>query len=104
MPPTKRKQGGSLICIVAASVLATLDLFIVNLSFPSISARFASTGPGLLSWVLNAYTVVFAAFLIPADRLGWRRLFTVGLVTLDIGAVASTIAPHVGLLIAGRAA
>ncbi|HEY1703312.1 MAG TPA: MFS transporter [Trebonia sp.] len=61
-----------------------------------------------MSWVLNAYTVVFAAFLIPAgrlaDRFGRRFLFTAGLAIFGAGAAASTAAPDVALLIAGRAA
>jgi len=56
MPP-------SYIALLAASALATLDLFIVNLAYSSIGAQFSGASPQLLSWVLNAYTVMFAALL-----------------------------------------
>ena len=59
--------------------MSSLDLFIVNLAFPYIGREYAGTTLGSLSWVLNAYTIVFAAVLVPAgrwaDRIGRRRVF-----------------------------
>ena len=46
--------------------MASLDLFIVNIAFPDIARDFAGTEPRRLSWVLNAYAIVFAALLVPA--------------------------------------
>nr|WP_255426529.1 MFS transporter [Pseudonocardia sp. C8] len=58
-------------------------MFIVNIAFPAIRADFPGSDLGQLSWVLNGYTVVFAAFLALAgrlaDRFGHRRLFLWGL-------------------------
>ncbi|WP_298661241.1 MFS transporter [uncultured Leifsonia sp.] len=92
--------------VVAASVLASLDLFIVNLSFSSISASFPGATPQALSWVLNAYAVAFAALLIPsgrlADRLGRKRLFRVGMLAFAIGSAGSAAAPEVVTLIVAR--
>ena len=63
--------------------LSSLDLFIVNIAFPSISATYHGESLSSLSWVLSAYTIVFAAALVPAgrwaDRAGRKRAFLLGL-------------------------
>ena len=89
-----------------AVFMSSLDLFIVNLAFPYISRQYPGTSLSSLSWVLNAYTIVFAAVLVPAgrwaDRIGRRRVFTAGLVGFTLGSVLCGLAPGVGLLIAAR--
>jgi EmrB/QacA subfamily drug resistance transporter len=91
----------------AAAFLSSLDLFIVNIAFPDIRADFPGTDLGQISWVLNGYTVVFAAFLALAgrlaDRVGQRRVFLVGLAVFTAASVACALAPSVGLLVAARA-
>ena len=73
---------------VGAAFMASLDLFVVNVAFDDIGSALgvgSRGGPSAadLSWVLNAYAVVFAALLVPfgrlADRYGRRRLFLLGL-------------------------
>ncbi len=63
-------------------------------------------GPTQLSWVLNAYTIVFAALLVPvgklADRIGHKRAFLAGSVLFTIASVLCAIAPSAGVLIAFR--
>jgi MFS family permease len=54
-----------------AVFMSSLDLFIVNLAFPYIGREYAGTGLGSLSWILNGYTIVFAAVLVPAGR--WEK-------------------------------
>jgi MFS family permease len=80
-----------------------LDTTIGFVAFPSISATFASSGPSTLSWVLNAYTLVFAAMLIPAgrlaDRVGRRKMFLIGVVVFTCGSMLCGLAPNIGLLI-----
>src|SRR6478752_7316399 len=89
-----------------AVFMSSLDLFIVNLAFPYISRDYPGTSLSSLSWVLNAYTIVFAAVLVPAgrwaDRIGRRRLFSGGLVLFSFGSVLCGIAPGVAALIAAR--
>lgn len=91
----------------AAAFLSSLDLFIVNIAFPDIRADFPGTDLGALSWVLNGYTVVFAAFLALAgrfaDRAGHRRVFLVGLAVFTLASAACAVAPSVALLVAARA-
>lgn len=79
---TATRPGAVLVVTSSAAFLATLDLFIVNIAFPAISADFADADFGQMSWILNSYTVVFAAVLALAgrlaDRYGHRRVFPRG--------------------------
>src|SRR5262245_7384452 len=83
-----------------------LDTTIGFVSFPAISATFSSAGPSTVSWVLNAYTLVFAAVLIPAgrlaDRVGRRRMFLIGVVLFTVGSMLCGLAPTIGILIAAE--
>ena len=92
--------------LALAVFMSSLDLFIVNLAFPYIAKQYPGTSLSSLSWVLNAYTIVFAAVLVPAgrwaDRLGRRRVFTAGLACFSVGSVLCGLAPGVNLLIAAR--
>ena len=89
-----------------AVFMSSLDLFIVNLAFPYIGREYHGTGLGSLSWVLNAYTIVFAAVLVPAgrwaDRVGRRRIFLAGLVGFSLGSALCGLASGVPELIAAR--
>ena len=89
-----------------AAFMSSLDLFIVNLAFPYISRDFHGSSLDSLSWVLNGYSILFAAVLVPAgrwaDRVGRRRMFVAGLVVFTLGSVLSGLAPGVSLLIAAR--
>jgi EmrB/QacA subfamily drug resistance transporter len=86
--------------------MSSLDLFIVNLAFPYIGGQYPGTSLGSLSWVLNAYTIVFAAILVPAgrwaDRVGRRRVFVAGLAAFSAGSVLCGLAPGVAELVAAR--
>ncbi len=89
-----------------AAFMSSLDLFIVNLAFPYISREFHGSSLDSLSWVLNGYSILFAAVLVPAgrwaDRIGRRRMFVAGLVVFTLGSVLSGAAPGVSLLVAAR--
>ena len=68
-----------LLVACAGAALAFVDATIVNVAFPDIRASFPGASLSEISWVLNAYNIVFAAFLLPAGRvadlLGRKRLF-----------------------------
>jgi EmrB/QacA subfamily drug resistance transporter len=89
-----------------AVFMSSLDLFIVNLAFPYIGRQYPGTSLSSLSWVLNAYTIVFAAVLVPAgrwaDRIGRRRVFVAGLAAFAVGSLLCGLAPGVAALIAAR--
>jgi len=75
-------------------------------AFDALRRSFVDTSAAELSWVLNAYTVVYAAMLIPAgglaDAHGRRRIFRLGLAVFVGASVVCGAAPSVGWLIAAR--
>lgn len=95
-----------LIVVSAAVFMASLDLFIVNIAFPAIERDFGGTSLASLSWILNAYAIVFAALLVPAgrtaDRLGRKRSFVAGIVLFTVASALCAAAPSVELLVAAR--
>ena len=105
-PPGARRVTAVVGVLSLAVFMSSLDLFIVNLAFPYISRQYPGTSLSSLSWVLNAYTIVFAAVLVPAgrwaDRIGRRRVFVAGLAGFTFGSVLCGLAPGVELLIAAR--
>ncbi|MFC9993726.1 MFS transporter [Nocardia sp. NPDC127526] len=89
--------------IVAVGVLlSSLDLFIVNVALPQIAADFRGAQISGLSWVLNAYAIVFAALLVPAgrlgDRSGNRTTFLIGLGVFVLGSALCALAWNTGAL------
>ena len=93
--------------IAVGAFMAQLDLFIVNIAFPSIQSSFPGSTPSSLSWVLNAYAIVFAACLVPAGRLadlvGRRMTFQLGLVVFAVASAACAAAPTLTILVLARA-
>jgi EmrB/QacA subfamily drug resistance transporter len=93
--------------IASLATLATfLDTTILFVAYPDIAATFTGSSSGQLSWVLNAYTIGFAALLIPAgklaDRIGHRRVFLTGSAVFTIASMACGLAASTELLIAFR--
>ena len=88
-------------------LIVLLDTTFINIAFPAITAAFPSTTRAALSWVLNAYAIVFAALLITAgrtaDQLGRRRMFLIGLAVFAATSAACGLAPTLPALVAGRA-
>ena len=98
---------GRVMAVVSAAVfMASLDLFVVNIAFPAIERDFAGVSLAGLSWVLNAYTIVFAALLVPmgraADRIGRRRFFVGGLLLFVAASAACAAAPSAEALVGAR--
>ncbi|MFC4909000.1 MFS transporter [Actinomadura gamaensis] len=89
-----------------AQFLAILDLFAVNIAFPALRESFGGASLADVSWVLNAYTIVLAALLVPAGRVaddaGRRRVFLAGMALFAVASVACAAAPTLGLLVAAR--
>ena len=96
--------------VLASTSLAVfavfLDTTILFVAFPSIREQFSSTEPSTLSWILNAYTIVFAALLIPAgrlaDRVGRRKTFLAAAVLFTVASMLCGLAPTVAVLVAAR--
>lgn len=88
------------------ALLAFLDATIVNIAFPSIRESFPDDSIGDISWVLNAYNIVFAAFMIVFGRLcdlvGRRRVYLLGVALFTLSSLACALAPSVGVLVGAR--
>src|SRR3954447_7923598 len=102
---TERK-GLALILLAAAQFVVVLDASIVNVALPSIG-RELHFSQDSLSWVVNAYVLVFGGFLLlggrMADLLGRRRLFMAGLVLFSVASLLGGLSASEGQLIAARA-
>ncbi|MDO9378418.1 MAG: DHA2 family efflux MFS transporter permease subunit [Nocardioidaceae bacterium] len=95
------------LAVSAAGVFVVfLDATVVNIAFPALTADFPDVTRAGLSWVLNAYAVVFGALLVTAGRLaddrGRKRVFLVGLTVFAVGSALCGLAPSVALLVAAR--
>lgn len=92
------------ICCCSLFIIG-VDTTGVNLALDSIQ-KDLHAGYNELQWVLDAYTLVLAAFLMlsgaVADKVGRRRVFQVGLVVFGLGSLACSLAPDVHVLIAAR--
>ncbi len=104
----RRKPSPRTVLAIASlgAAVALIDATIVNIAFPDIARSFPGTSISTLSWVLNAYNIVFAAFLMAAagiaDLLGRRRVFVFGLALFTVGSLLCAIAPSASALIAFR--
>ncbi|MEM1332258.1 MAG: DHA2 family efflux MFS transporter permease subunit [Actinomycetota bacterium] len=95
------------LAVASLAVFAVfLDTTVLFVAFPDIVASFDDVPTSQLSWVLNAYTIVLAALLVPAgklaDRLGHKRAFLVGSVLFTAASVACGLAPTAPILIVFR--
>ena len=89
-----------------AFVVGQLDVTIVNVALPAM-AHTLGTGVDGLQWVVDAYTVAFAAFMLSAgalgDRFGARRAFQWGMAIFALASMGCALAPTAGALDAARA-
>ena len=90
-----------------AVFLVSIDTTVLFAAFGALRAGFPDSAAADLSWVLNAYTVVYAALLVPAGRLadahGRKRIFQLGLVLFLAASAACGAATDVTMLVAARA-
>jgi EmrB/QacA subfamily drug resistance transporter len=103
-PP--RHLTATLLLACLAQFMVILDVSVVNVALPAIRGglHFSEVD---LQWVVNAYTVTFAGFLLlggrAADMLGRRRVFVAGLILFALASLAGGVADSQAVLIAARA-
>jgi EmrB/QacA subfamily drug resistance transporter len=95
-----------ILAICCMSILiVSLDVTIVNVALPSIQRELHASVSGL-QWIIDAYTLVLASFLMlsgsTADRVGRRRIFQIGLLAFTVGSGLCSLAPSLGWLIGFR--
>jgi EmrB/QacA subfamily drug resistance transporter len=90
-----------------AQFMVVLDVSIVNVALPQMRSSLGLTVSGE-QWVINAYTLTFAGFLMlggrAADLFGRRRVFIAGLSLFTVFSLVGGLAPSGGWLLAARAA
>ena len=90
-----------------AVLLISIDATVLYAAFPALSSAFSGVQPSDLSWILNAYTVVYAVLLVPAGRFadlyGRKRMFLIGLVIFLAASLGCGLAGQVWVLIGFRA-
>jgi len=102
----QRNSNGLLVLVCLAQYMVILDVSIVNVALPAIhdDLHFSPAG---LQWVVNAYTLTFAGFLMlggrASDLLGRRRVFLGGTGLFVFASLASALAGSQGVLLGARA-
>lgn len=102
-----REARVALLAAVVASFIVTFDAVVVNVALPRIRDDLGGGISGL-QWVVDGYTLMFAALLLTAgaftDRAGARRAFIIGVTAFTIASAACGLAPTMATLIAARIA
>lgn len=109
--PTQTTPPGTPVLTVAVACigffLITLDATVVNVALPTIGAQLHGD-IAALQWVVDSYTLVFAAFMLSSgsvsDRIGASRAFCLGLALFAAASAVCGLAPTLGWLITARAA
>ena len=106
--PAVRSRLAASLTLAAMSLgygIVQLDVTIVNTALSAIGDSLGG-GVARLQWVVSAYTIAFAAFILTAgtlgDRLGARRVFMTGFAVFTAASVACGLAPDALTLIAAR--
>jgi EmrB/QacA subfamily drug resistance transporter len=108
MEPESQVPWATLAISSLAVFAVFLDTSVLFVAFPSITASFPDVAPAELSWILNGYTIVFAALLIPAgraaDRRGHKQTFLTGSIVFTLASLACALAPNPAVLVIARLA
>ncbi|WP_393057488.1 MFS transporter [Streptomyces sp. LN549] len=111
--PTRRSGGtrtrtwAVVLAACTGQFLVVLDVSVVNVALPSMRTDLGLSAAGL-QWVLNAYSIAFAGFMLlggrAADLYGRKRMFLVGLGLFTAASLAGGLAQEGWQLLAARAA
>src|SRR5580765_9026398 len=101
-----RANAGAVLAVVAvAQFMVVLDATVVNVALPTIKNSLGFSEQSL-SWVLNAYTLMFGGFLLLggrlADGLGRRRLFMAGIALFSGASLICGVSQSEGMLLVAR--
>ncbi|MEV6192173.1 MFS transporter [Streptomyces sp. NPDC051920] len=106
-PTAPRSGGTALIAALLGFTVITIDVSAVNIALPAIGTSLSGGMTGL-QWVVDAYTLMFAALMISAgalaDRAGARRAYAWGVALFTLASLGCALAPGIGVLVAARVA
>ena len=100
------ERGRAMLVIILGITMAVLDGSIVNLALPGIARELQSSAASAV-WVVNAYQIATLVMLLPlaslGDRMGYRRVYLVGMALFALSSLLAMAATSLGTLIAARA-
>ncbi|TMK86587.1 MAG: MFS transporter [Actinobacteria bacterium] len=103
---TDRRKWWVLVAMVFGLFMPMLDNLVVNVALPTIQRQLGAGVSGL-QWIIDAYTLTFASFMLTGgalgDLYGRRRFFMGGLITFTIGSLLCALSQSIGQLVAFRA-
>src|SRR6476620_136834 len=99
----RSRTGLILVALCLAALIINVDVTIVNVTLPSLVRELDATTTDL-QWVVDAYTLVFAALILAAgslsDRLGRKEVLLAGLGVFGAASLAGAFGQNPGQLIA----
>ncbi|WP_171167197.1 MFS transporter [Streptomyces sp. I05A-00742] len=103
--PTRSSASVALISSLLGFTVITIDATAVNIALPAIRDDLHGGMAGL-QWVVDAYTLMFAALMMSAgalaDRAGARRAYAWGSALFTVASLGCALAPGIGVLVAAR--
>jgi EmrB/QacA subfamily drug resistance transporter len=104
--PAAPRQAWTLVLASLGVFMTALDTLVVTTALPVMRVDLHASLSDL-EWVVNAYNLAFACFLLTGaalgDRFGRRRVYVVGLSVFTAASAAAALSPSIGALIAARA-
>ncbi|WP_240529731.1 MFS transporter [Streptomyces mangrovisoli] len=106
-PTVARRDGVALVAALLGFTVITIDVSAVNIALPAIGTSLDGGMTGL-QWVVDAYTLMFAALMLSAgalaDRAGARRAYAWGVALFTLASLGCALAPGIGVLVGARVA
>ena len=106
MTTNSTRKGLVLLALCAAALIINIDVTIVNVALPSLVRELGATTTNL-QWIVDAYTLVFAALILAAgslsDRVGRKGVLLLGLGVFGVGSLGGALSTSSSQLIAARA-
>ena len=91
--------------VLAAIVLAVLDGAIANIALPTIASTMQISAAASV-WIVTGYQMALVVTLLPAaalgESIGYRRVFTSGVLIFTLASVACALSPNLPILVAAR--
>ena len=104
--PARRSRVAILVALCLAAFIISVDVTIVNVALPTLVARLGASTTQL-QWIVDAYSLVFAALVLAAgslsDRLGRKGVLLIGLAVFAVGSLTGAFSGTIAELIASRA-
>ena len=104
--PAQRSRAAILVALCLAAFIISVDVTIVNVALPTLVRKLGASTTQL-QWIVDAYSLVFAALVLAAgslsDRLGRKGVLLIGLAVFAVGSLTGAFSGTIAELIASRA-